>query len=236
MFRKIYFAFFIYFVGLAVVYAQTTVNLPESEAQTTEPDNDLQTSIIKGSYEVLTDEVGVLRSARDHAGSAAKSLGRSLNLYLKEKQIQAKQRELIMRFNAAFSDLTQSLKLNDVEREHLLAEVEEVYIKDAEEDKNKLDQITFRDLPDVVQAVYSQMELERTENGTVDTYYLNGALKTKWVLKNGKPEGAIVTYYENGEMRFIDLYKDGRRINRKKYNEEGKLEFEQDYLYEIVKS
>jgi antitoxin component YwqK of YwqJK toxin-antitoxin module len=198
---------------------------PEKKA-----DSDLRTQILKDSYEVMTDHIDTIRTAKKNASTAAKSLGNSLSLYIKEKQIQKKQQELVYRFHIAFNDLTQGFNLNEAEREHLLAEVEKVYIKDAAE-ANKLDQTQFRDLPDIVQAKYSEMELERTVNGTVDTYYLSGALKTHWILKDGKPHGAIVTHYENGEMKFIDIYENGKKINRKKYNEEGKLEFEQNYDY-----
>ena len=78
---------------------------------------------------------------------------------------------------------------------------------------------------------YAEILLNRTRNGTVDTYYMNGRLKTRWNLQDGKPQGSITSYYENGEILYIDHYEEGKKMSRKKYDPDGKLEFEQSYDY-----
>lgn len=83
-----------------------------------------------------------------------------------------------------------------------------------------------------VRKEYSQLELERTEEGMVDTYEKNGKLKTRWTLQDGSAHGPAITYYDDGEIKYIDLYEDGRRLSRKKYNRDGRLIFEQPYTYE----
>ena len=61
-------------------------------------------------------------------------------------------------------------------------------------------------------------------------YYENGQLLGEYNYKDGKQEGITKVYYKSGEIKYIDTYKNGTKINRKKYDKEGKLEFEQDYL------
>jgi antitoxin component YwqK of YwqJK toxin-antitoxin module len=36
-------------------------------------------------------------------------------------------------------------------------------------------------------------------------------------------------YYENGDIRYIDNLKNGEKISRKAFDEEGKIKFEQKY-------
>jgi len=48
-------------------------------------------------------------------------------------------------------------------------------------------------------------------------------------FKNGELDGVCKTYYPNGKIRYIDTYQNGKKINRKVYDEEGKLQSEQDY-------
>ena len=59
-------------------------------------------------------------------------------------------------------------------------------------------------------------------------YYLSGKLKAERNYINGKRERISKGYYESGEYRYIDTYKDGKKINRKAYTASGKLEFDQD--------
>ena len=178
----------------------------------------------------------VVREAGKQASEVARSLGKALGQQVRNMQIQEKQKVLLERFEQSFSILTRGLALNPDEREHLHFAVEKIYIEDFESGENRLDQFEFRDLPDIIQMEFAEIELARTANGTVNTYNVDGSLKTVWTLRNGKPDGAVVTYYKNKEMQYIDIYKEGRRINRKKYDEEGKLVFEQDYSYELSAS
>jgi antitoxin component YwqK of YwqJK toxin-antitoxin module len=62
-------------------------------------------------------------------------------------------------------------------------------------------------------------------------YYKSGALKTEASFRDGNLEGISKHYYDNGEIRYIDTYKNGQKIDRKAYDEEGKLEFEHGYPY-----
>jgi len=48
-------------------------------------------------------------------------------------------------------------------------------------------------------------------------------------FKNEKLDGVCRTYYPNGEIQYIDTYQNGQKINRKAYDEEGKLQSDQDY-------
>lgn len=59
--------------------------------------------------------------------------------------------------------------------------------------------------------------------GTVKQYYESGKLKADWNFKNGTLEGISKRYYESGGIRYIDNYKNGQKINRKSYDEQGKL-------------
>jgi len=59
--------------------------------------------------------------------------------------------------------------------------------------------------------------------GIARQYYENGKLKTEWNFKNGALEGISKRYYESGGIRYIDTYKNGERIDRKAYDEEGKV-------------
>ena len=90
-------------------------------------------------------------------------------------------------------------------------------------------------------------------DGDKKKYYENGQLKTEMTYKDGKLEGAIRKYYisgqvlletiyedgkiagegkefyENGKIRYLDTYRNSRKINRKTFDKKGKLELDQDY-------
>ena len=59
--------------------------------------------------------------------------------------------------------------------------------------------------------------------GIVKQYYESGKLKAEWNIKNGTLDGTSKRYYENGGIRYIDTYKNGQKIDRKSYDEQGKL-------------
>lgn len=186
-------------------------------------------------YQETVDEklAEALIKAAEKAGTFAKTVGTSIGDYMKEKQVEKKQEELVQRFYDSLYSLLRPLSLSSEEFRELVTRVENLYIEDGETGKLKLDAVHFRELPMIVKREYADMTLERTRNGTVDTYYLSGALKTRWQIQEGQPQGASITYYENGEMLYIDTYEKGQRIYRKKYDKEGRLEFEQGYQYGV---
>ncbi len=162
------------------------------------------------------------------------SVKTSITDYVKQKHGQMKQQELIDKFYVNLQYVTANLHLAPQAQQELTSRVRRVYIEDAESGRYLLDSLHFRELPYIVRKEYAEMVLARTQNGEVETYYLSGALKTRWVMKNGQPDGPAITYYENGEINFIDVFKDGRKIRRTKYDSEGKLIFEQSYGYDLV--
>lgn len=67
------------------------------------------------------------------------------------------------------------------------------------------------------------------EHKLVKTYYDDGKLKSEWNFKGNKPSGICKIYYKSGEIAYIDTYLDGEKINRKAYDPEGKLKFDENY-------
>lgn len=169
-------------------------------------------------------------------GEAAKtvkdSVKNSITDYVKVKHKQMRQEDLVDKFYVNLRYVTANLHLTPQDEEELTARVKRVYIEDAENGRYQLDSLRFRELPYIVRMEYAQMVLERTQNGEAETYYLNGKVQTHWHLKDGKPHGAVVTYYENGDISHIDLYEEGKKLRRSKYDEEGRLVFEQNYQYD----
>ena len=47
--------------------------------------------------------------------------------------------------------------------------------------------------------------------------------------KDGKQDGKFKEYRKDGSLEYLDTYKNGVKLNRKAYDEEGKLKFEQNY-------
>lgn len=180
----------------------------------------------------LIETLESIHAMTKSAEVAAKTIGRTLGQYVRQKYNVQQQREIITRFNASLGTQLAALSLTPAERGELIVRIEEAYIKDSETNTNQLDQNYFRDLPHVVKKEYSELRLAKTQDGTVQTYDYDGNLKSKWTLRGGIPQGPAITYYSSGEIKFIDLYENGERISRKKYDEEGKLIFEQDYSYE----
>lgn len=171
-----------------------------------------------------------LWKATRQVGVAAKSIGQSFGDYVRDKQLQRRQRELVERFYFALNNAARGLDLNAVEYRELISRVEKIYIEDGETGQYGLDPLYFREMPQVIKKEFADIVFARTKNGVVDTYYLSGALKTRWQLREGSPEGIVSSYYEDGEILYIDTYKNGMKISRKKFNHEGRLEFEQAYV------
>ncbi len=65
--------------------------------------------------------------------------------------------------------------------------------------------------------------------GIAKEYYESGLLKREGNFKDGKLHGIMRDYYTSGEINYVDTYKNGQKTNRKMYDKEGNLEFEQDY-------
>ncbi len=70
------------------------------------------------------------------------------------------------------------------------------------------------------------------------TYYSMSILRHPYQECDGRQDGDNLvptlhgickTYYESGEIQYIDTYKNGNKLSRKAFNEEGKLKFEQNY-------
>lgn len=168
------------------------------------------------------------------AGDLAKTVGQSINDYVKEKQIEKMQEDLVQRFYYNLDFYLDPYRLQPAKRRSIVRKVEEIYIEDGETDKFGLDTVSFREMPGVIKKVYGDLLLEETQNGEVKTYYINGRLRTIWNLRDGEAHGPAVTYYEDStEILHIDVYEEGRRISRKMYDPLGRLEFEQNYDYNV---
>jgi antitoxin component YwqK of YwqJK toxin-antitoxin module len=57
--------------------------------------------------------------------------------------------------------------------------------------------------------------------GIAKEYYEGGQLKAEWSIKDNKLDGVSKQYYENGTLRCIDTHKNGQRIKREEYDENG---------------
>ena len=194
-----------------------------------------QAIVNSGLYPTVYEQklADALWNTADKAGSIAKSVSHGIGDYVRERQIDRKQQEIVSRFYAKLEALSASLNLTFLEKKELISKVEQIYVQDGETDQYHLDTLQFRELPQIIKKEYSEILLSKTQNGTVDVYDLKGKIKSKWEMKDAKPHGAVITYYENGDILYIDLYEQGRKISRKKYDQEGKLEFEQNYDYEL---
>ena len=173
----------------------------------------------------------ILWKAAGGTGSFAKNVGQGFGDYMKERQLEKKQQELVERFYLSLEDSLEVLKVSPSDAAEVTRRVEELYIEDGQTERYQLDPIYFREMSVLVKKIYGDIQFEKTQDGTVNTYYLNGVLKARWQMKGGKPHGSVVTYYEDGEIRYIDVYANGNKIRRQKYDKEGKLEFEQNYQY-----
>ena len=65
--------------------------------------------------------------------------------------------------------------------------------------------------------------------GDKKKYYESGKVQSEIPYKNGKIEGEGKMFYENGEIRYISTYRSSREVNRKSFDENGKLKFDKDY-------
>lgn len=65
--------------------------------------------------------------------------------------------------------------------------------------------------------------------GTTTSYNRNGSIKAEWNYKSDELDGMSRIFYDSGGIHYIDTYRTGRKINRKAYDRQGKLAFEQDY-------
>lgn len=170
-----------------------------------------------------------LTEAARVAGDAAKKVGRNLFEKWKEKQRSDRRQELVARFYFTLGHLIRPLDLAPDEYRSLVRRVEQYYIEDGQSGKYSLDPVYFSEMPEIVRMEYAEILLKRTAEGTVDTYYLSGARKTRWQLRGNQPHGLITTYDEEGNILYADRYEYGERILRRKYDREGRLVFEENY-------
>lgn len=211
-----------------------TVKTPSASSNQSSQVGQLLDASAAQAIETAGEEItGQIITVRKTAETAARTVGKSLGNYIRGKVQQQKNIELLQRFNLALTENMAGLRLTPLERQQLVRRIEHAYVDDAETGNYKLDQLHFLDLPNVVKREYSQIEMARTQEGTVDTYTDKGLLKTRWTLQDGKQHGPAITYYDDGEIKFIDLYENGRRMSRKKYNRDGQMMFEQQYSYEV---
>ena len=70
--------------------------------------------------------------------------------------------------------------------------------------------------------------MDNTLEGVAKRYFADGISWREERYQNGKLNGLCTTYL-GGRIRFIDRYQSGQKINRKAYDGQGKLEFDQDY-------
>jgi len=54
-------------------------------------------------------------------------------------------------------------------------------------------------------------------------------IRRRIIIANDMQEGISRDFYENGEVKYIDTFKKGKKLNRKMYDENGKQIFSQDY-------
>lgn len=66
-------------------------------------------------------------------------------------------------------------------------------------------------------------------DGIFKSYSDKGILLKELNYKQGKLHGICRFYYDSGDLMYTDTYNNGFKTNRKKYNQEGRLEFNQDY-------
>lgn len=185
---------------------------------------------ISGSYgSPEQNALSAILQTKSQAVGVVKSVGGIFQQYLTDKNLQSKQQELLNQFDYAFYAMVRRFPLGPEDTQTLKSRVEKAYIEDVASGRNELDQQAFRDLGYVIQKEYSEMRLSKTQNGIVDVYDFKGRVKTRWNFINGQPHGFVVTYYETGEILYVDTYEQGRKIRRKKYTPEGRLEFDEDY-------
>jgi hypothetical protein len=67
------------------------------------------------------------------------------------------------------------------------------------------------------------------QDGPSKAYYESGQLQEDGIYKDGKKEGKFKLYRWDGTIEYIDTYKNGEQINRKAFDVEGRLLFDQDY-------
>lgn len=221
-----------------VPLAHCETSLEETQPQTTATETSKTgtgSRFVKEGLSAMVQEAGFvnpLDTVTRTAQEAARSVGRSLGQYVRGQYLQIKNTDLLTRFDNALAETMAGLPLNSEERTQMIYDVQHAYIQDAEQGKYQLDQTNFRDLPILVRKSYSEIVLNRTRDGIIDTYDEKGFLKTRWTKQNGILDGPVITYYRNGEIHYIDVYEKGWKVNRKKYDEEGQLIFDQNYSYQ----
>lgn len=171
----------------------------------------------------------VLVQAAKGAGKWAETIGKNVEIYVEQKQFQKAQTELLQYFHESFDYHARIYPLSDEQRIELRQRVEEIYIREGLEPKYGLDMVNLRDMPLVIRKVQADIQKETAWTETVETYSVTGVREGVWPYKEGKLHGNVLIYNQDGELRYIDTYQNGNKASRKKFDDEGRLEFEQDY-------
>ncbi len=65
--------------------------------------------------------------------------------------------------------------------------------------------------------------------GPYKMYYESGQLKQEGTYKDGKIDGKEKIYQKDGSVAYVDTYINGGKVNRKSFDAQGKLTFDQNY-------
>jgi len=60
-------------------------------------------------------------------------------------------------------------------------------------------------------------------------FYPDGKVKVELNFRNNRQEGVSRTCDENGKVQFVYIHRKGQLINRKTFNQDGKLEVDQGF-------
>ncbi len=170
-----------------------------------------------------------LIKAAERGADVAKGMGKSIQIYMENAKSERERGELIRHFYESLYFHAGNLPLSGAEWREMERNVEAIYIEDGQTGKYGLDPVYFRDMPEVVKKINADIQHKKIQDGTLETFYVNGQVKTVWKFRQGRPHGIVVSYDEAGNLAFIDTYQEGYKTNRKKYTAEGQLEFSQDY-------
>ncbi|MCB9799193.1 MAG: hypothetical protein H6757_00360 [Candidatus Omnitrophica bacterium] len=195
---------------------------------------DLSRVDFTGKTEAADDHLNMtlgsaLAKAMDAAGNVAKTAGQSVGNYIQTKQFEKRQQEVLEMFYRNYLSYESSYTLSPKQQDELLRRVEDIYIQESLSESPQVDLIDFTDMRQAVKKVYADMMKGDARDGTFKTYYLSGQVESTVNYENGELEGTAVFNAQDGSLLYIDTYHKGFRLNRKKYDAEGKLEFSQDY-------
>ena len=204
---------------------------PSSSASQGSPYLDLPASWDKSFVAPAVNEklAHALEQVTGAAGKLAVNVKENVGIYVQSKYMKMKQTEILNKFYEAFEFHLASYALSFGEDSQLLRRVEDIYIEEGTNLQYGLDMLHFRDMPQVIKKAHADMKRESAVDGLVETYYMTGELEGQWSYRQGKLDGYVFSYDKDGRILYIDHYREGFKLSRKKYDAEGRLEFTQDY-------